>query len=222
MKAISVLLKSKRVLSLFVLISILFSLSSCASDIEEIGERNALPKDLHNVINFESVDDEYFIWYNNELYTHDKLGMYHLDGWISYPRPEGEGDILLSWNGFRYGYIDFYYSYTTESPLFIYEWRLENLYFREDYDYLNDVFIIDGTEREILFSEMFSDYNQYERITKYSANEVNLTSKTNPRIKINFEILKEEDGYYISPYPYKWKASDTFVEILKDCGLITW
>ena len=51
-----------------------------------------------------------------------------------------EGDVLVSWESFPLGiyYMDKYYSYTKDDPIFIYTNRLNILFLNEDYDYLND------------------------------------------------------------------------------------
>ena len=145
----------KKVLALMFILSILLSFTSCGLDY-----RYSLDESLHNQIEFVSDDDinNSYIIYKNKKYlyagtTNSIRVTSNEDGIAAFK--SFEGDIMLSWNGHRYiGYIHEYYSYTSDNPIFIYNYPGQ-VYFREDYSYSTDTFIIKGTSAEIVGEEIF-------------------------------------------------------------------
>jgi len=132
-----------------------------------------------------------------------------------------EDDVMLSWNGYRYiGYIDEYYSDSLDNPLFIYEERTHNVYFREDYNYLADTFIVEDSDIDIVFEDMFS--SKQENVLFTEPIVFTLKSKTNSRIKVMAKMKYINNQYYISFYGSDdiWMAKDVFVGDLRQAGII--
>ena len=204
---------------IFVLILSLFLLSSCGLDY-----RYSLDKSLHNKI--ECVwDDENpsHIVYCGEKYVFvGTTNFFNVDTYrvadnyyLSYE------DTPLSWNGYRYfGYIDEYYSDTSENPIFIYNERLGYVYFHENYDYLSDTFVVEGISSEIVWNDIFLDKQEYVDFEK--SIEITLYSKQYSRIKTHLKLSCIENQWYASLPDSKeiWTISDEFVEILDENGII--
>ena len=132
-----------------------------------------------------------------------------------------EDDTLLSWNGNRYiWYIDEYYSYSSDKPLFIYNSRLKFVYFREDYDYNSDIFVIEGTNSEIIWKDIFEFTEANVDFTTQT--NVCIYSKQCPRIKTSLELaFVGEQGFVRFPDSQEiWILSDEFLKILSDNGII--
>ena len=141
-----------------------------------------------------------------------------------------EGDVLVSWNGARFGYSAMFYSYTKDAPLFIYEAAWDYLFFHETYDYTQDTFVIDGTDTEIAFSDIVSDLSKHINWAFLEEDAcVQLHSKEHPRIRMELDLKCSGDHWYIRTSTLRerrsrpstaWAVSDAFVQLLADNGII--
>ena len=143
-----------------------------------------------------------------------------------------EGDVLVSWESFPLGiyYMDKYYSYTKDDPIFIYTNRLNILFLNEDYDYLNDTFIIEGTNDEIVFSEAFLETDlkydhQYLNLEAHQDKYQNKTdiviySKQCQRLRAYCTIFYENGVWYAGGIDtnYVFSISDEFLDLLMKNG----
>lgn len=131
-----------------------------------------------------------------------------------------EDDVFLGWNGSWWGYQNKYYSSLMESPVYIYETRTNCLYFREDYDYLVDNFVIENSSAEIIWRDIF--YSKQTSFDFVNPVNVRLYSKQCPRIKAELQIVCVDDQWYLSSPNTQivWVASDEFVKILSENGFI--
>ena len=129
-------------------------------------------------------------------------------------------DVFLGWTGPWWGYHNQYYASQADNPLFIYETRIYRLYFREDYDYRADTFVIKNTDAEIVWKDIFGA--EQTRSEFQSPMTVELYSKQCPQIKAVLELEYVHDQWYISLRGSQdiWIASDTFVQILVEYGII--
>ena len=193
------------------IILVLLTFISCGLDY-----RNSLAEDLHNQIKLFYEDDQLCLLYQGEKYICvGNTKLFDVD------YPYDTNDVLLSWNGYRYiWYIDNFYSNTTDNPVFIYNSRVHDVFFHEDYNYLKDVFIIEDTDIEIIFEDIFK--LEESKIKFINANEIVLESKKIPRIKIRLNLVSLQDNVYISlpDSDTVWQCSDAFVEALKKNNLI--
>ena len=182
--------------------------------------RYALDEALHDKI--ECVWEEgarypSHIIYEGTVYkrVNDNLNLFCVSGSDGY-----ENDVMLSWNGTRYiSYIDEYYSNTTDNPMFIYEERLGWVYFREDYNYYTDIFIVENTDREIVIENIFGA--KCEPIDIYSSNErhhIVMMSTTCNRIEIQVMLILFNGIWYVVLYSTHdtWIASSEFVDIVME------
>ena len=193
---------------LFILTVFVFlSLTSCGLDY-----RYSLDESLHNQIEVVKEDDNLA---HHLIYQGDKYVSYG-DYYQSH-----KDDVMLSWNGYRYiWYIDEDYSYTSEKPLFIYNKTTCRVYFREDYDYTTDTFVIENTESEIVWKDMFGQRN--DDLSLEGQVEVEIHSKQYLRINTSIELTMIDGTWYMS-FPYTsgaWVVSDEFVNVLSENGII--
>ena len=207
---------AKKRLLLLVILSLLFTMASCGLDY-----RYQLDESKHNVFEVywedEDTNSTYFV-YQGEKYVHteesDVLNVYTDE----YPFSD---DILICWNGHRYiWYIDEYYSCDTEKPIYINCKRVHKIYFREDYDFHEDTFVIKDTDGEIVWKDMFGQRN--DDLSLEGQVEVEIHSKQYLRINTSIELTMIDCTWYMS-FPYTsgaWVVSDEFVNILSENGII--
>lgn len=208
----------KKSLILTCILFLLLTLSSCGLDY-----RYSLDENKHNKIEVIIEDDASYIVYQDNNYV--LVGSSSLFSVSTYKTEDGYyltyDDILLSWNGNRYiWYIDEYYSYTADEPLFIYNSRLEWVYFREDYDYTSDTFVIDGSESEIIWNNIFiSNPTDVDFIPQCI---VSIYSKQCPRIRTSLEMAFVGNQWYLrfSDTQKVCIPSDEFLQILSNDGII--
>lgn len=212
----------KRILLLICSFVLVFSLTSCG--VKDVLE---LDKNLHNIV--EVVSGEAGL---EGIYYQDK--MYYIDRWNLFTVTINsydiyEGDVLVSWNGPRFGYKAVFYSYTKDAPLFIYEMAFDDVFFHETYDYTQDTFVIDGTDAEIVFSDIVSDLSVNTDWLFREDACVQLHSKKHPRIRMELDLKCSGDQWYIRTSTLRerrsrpstaWAVSDAFVQLLTQNGII--
>lgn len=207
----------KKILSLIFSFLIIFNLTSCG--VKQVLE---LDETLHNVI--EDVRGEgglEGICYQDQMYYIDRWNLFAV-------RNDScninEGDILLSWNGSRFGYKKVFYSYTKDTPLFIYDATFDDVFFNETYDYLSDTFVINGTDAEVVFSDIANDLSKHTDMNLQEDVCIQLCSKKHPRIRMELDLEYIENQWYfcsaLSGSSPTWTVSDTFLQILSDNGII--
>ncbi len=220
----------KNIFALSFIISLTLLLTSCSLNQLTLGLsdrmfNDELSDDKHNLIETIYGEDN---WYESILYSGTK---YYIDEHEIFSvtdiwRANDEGDVLLSWNGLRFGYIDCYYSYADDAPMFIYETRLGYTYFREDYDFNADVFVIEGTAIELPLSEIVSlEDETFDDPTPSPAKttKITLVSKTHSRIEIIVSLYKSGESWYscVGNWPYyPMKLSEDIVQKLTDNNII--
>ena len=130
--------------------------------------------------------------------------------------------FFLAWHSdFPFTY-DFY-SYESESPDFILEVGIDcNIWFSETYNYMNDIFVIEDTEIEIVFEKTFE--NDTICISSLAVKEQTLYchSKLHPMLRTTVNIFSFNDDYYmyIGNKETAYRLSETFKEMLIDNGII--
>lgn len=197
---------------IILIILVLLAFTSCGG----LEYRYSLSENLHNKIKLFYEDDRLCLLYQEEKYICvGDTNLFDVD------YPYDTDDILLSWNGHRYiWYIDEFYSNTTNNPVFIYNSRLHDVFFHEDYNYFKDVFIVEHTDIEITYEEIFKI--EKSGIEYINGNVVVLESKQFPRIKIKLNLVSLEGILHVSLLgsDTAWQCSDAFSDALKENGLI--
>ena len=108
-----------------------------------------------------------------------------------------------------------------ESPVFIYTIGGDtNLYLRQDYEYFTDTFVVEGTDAEIVWQDIFCGKNN--SLDFFNQITVNLYSKQYPRIKTSLELAFVDEQWYVrySNSQEIFIPSDEFLKILSDNGII--
>lgn len=201
-------------------LSLILTLSSCGLDY-----RYSLDENKHNKIEviMEDEDMTSLIYQDTGYYF---VGSTNFFSVMTYETEDGyylsyKDDTLLSWNGSRYiWYIDEYYSYTADDPLFIYNNRLQWVYFHEDYDYALDTFVVEGTNSEIIWNDIF-DFTE-ANVNFTTQTNVCIYSKQCPRIKTSLELSFVDARWYVrySDSQEIWIPSYEFLKILSDNGIV--
>jgi len=171
-------------------------------------------------------EDEYYIEYNGQSYEIDKLDLFDVRG-IS--QDLTANDVLIGWDALPIPvwYIDEYYSDTADNPIFIYISRYNQHYIRSDYQYESDVFILEGTEHGIVFSDMLvkTDAIDYDYIfTRYVGEiEVLLYSEKYPRLRIPLRVFCVDNVWYAGGITsdITFEATSEFIDLLIESGHIS-
>lgn len=210
----------KKSIVMLLILFMIFTLPSCGLDY-----RHSLDENKHNKIEVITEDgDMTSLIYQDTVYYY--VGSTNFFSVTTYETEDGyylsyKDDILLSWNGSRYiWYIDEYYSFTTDDPLFIYNERLSWVYFHEDYDYSSDTFVIECTNSEIVWNDIF-DLTE-ANIDFSTQTTVCIYSKQCPRIKTSIELSLVDGQWYVR-HPNSqaiYLPSDEFLTILFDNRII--
>ncbi|MBO5305347.1 MAG: site-specific integrase [Clostridia bacterium] len=112
-----------------------------------------------------------------------------------------ENYVLIGWGGMRYGYVDRFYADTEENPLFIYERRLDWIFFREGYDYQTDLYRVEGTEAFISYKDALTETNlSFQRDKDYDTYTiVKLVCKSHARMELELDVIYANGVWCISP-----------------------
>ena len=213
------------ILTIFILT---LSLSACSKEetnsfLNEITlgvwDRLLLDEKTHNVVEYV---DENTVKYQGNMYYLAPM-IFIREGYNTTIQEE-RGYEYIGWSGPRFFYINTYYGDSKDSPNILYEARLQDTYFREDYDYKTDTFKIEGTEDYICFSEdliALSDTPSTDGA--YTSKEyVILSSSTHPSLDIRFGIFEDEEIWYAYSMDFVYfELSENFVEILIKNQIIT-
>lgn len=134
----------------------------------------------------------------------------------------------ISWHiNFPFSGGIYYYSYSTDSPLYIWEnYDSKDVWISQNYDYNVDTLVIDNTETEIMFCEMIDgdkvtdapictlyNYSHFPRIM--------LHSKMAPNLFMKVIFIYHYDVWYMIASPTcAWRLSQEAIVLLKDIGVI--
>ena len=211
----------KRSAILLLLSAILMMASSCSSSSAYGVWQNMCdqyPDQKGKVQIISNGEGDYHVEYEGVDYHIDKLKLFNVR---ESTREIPEGDVLVGWDSlpFGMGYLDQYYSYTSDDPVFIYVSRYDELYVRNDYDYETDTFVIDGSDRELVFSDMFSLSSEfsYDPFRSYpNETDITLYSKKYPRLQIPLRLFCVDDTWYFVGQRDKalFKVTDEFLGLL--------
>lgn len=141
----------------------------------------------------------YHIEYEGLRYNIDKLKLFRVRENI---REIPEDDVLIGWDSlpFGIGYLDKYYSNTNDDPIFIYISRYDELYLRSDYDYKLDTFVLEGTDHQFVFADMFTLSNAFSyNFLNHYTNETDITlySTMSPRLQIQLCLFCLDNTWYV-------------------------
>ena len=208
----------KRILPLF--LALVLMLQSCSLIRSIYGFTPELEGKLDYVY---TEDDKGRLIENGAIYM-DTLYYKHHEKLIQVDKEDPS--ILITWNPAG-AYTWAYYSYQEETPLYIYGNMANELFFRNDYDFFTDTYILEGTDAEILLcNEMKELYERPQEILNAFLPyvEMKLRSKTHPALYLQFQLMYYMDRWYMEIYtPLHWDyyaLSEEFIEILAENNLL--
>lgn len=167
----------------------------------------------HAVLLLDGTDLEYqgvtYVRARFSAASSDEEGQMELDRYINFP----------------FSKHMFYHSYGTDAPVYIAEGysldRFTWIYFREDYDLTAQVYTVDDTHVEFLFSDVFSPVEWDETISETEDHEeLDIRLREHPEICFDVDMRCVDGAWYMNNFEEMWTVSEEFVEILTEAGLI--
>ena len=220
--------KIRSFLLAFAMLVVVSLLTSCGQNSEYLSGLRKEHGDRFGKVEMLSHDETgYHIEYEGNRYDEERLNLFDRKAKARY---EAKEDVLISWESLsKYvpvWYLDEYYSYTTDNPIYIHMPRLHAVFLRSDYNYESDTFILEGTERGFVFSETFfaSDF-AYDHVLRalYShSQDITLYSAQYPELQMSLSIFCEDGVWYAGGGHDEaiFEMSDAFVQLLADNGII--
>ena len=148
------------------------------------------------------------------------------DNWFSLETEET--DIELGWHyNFPLSGRCGIYSCTADNPLFIWTSRYIGdfaigIYIKENYDYLAQTYILDGTDVSFVLSDMISKTEtELGSVEFSSSSEITLYLKEAPRLVIAKRVHITDGVYHFITDGQDWVLAEEFVSILKDNDLLS-
>ena len=191
----------RKIVLIILIGSLLFCVSSCNNDKKNIisyCENNAIQ---YEGVKFYQLEDNIFGAYSAD----DKENRY-------------SNLILLSWNyNFPFTGIIEYYSYTTENPNFIIEpYVMNTVWFKESFDYKKEIFVVENTKIEIIFSSAFKNNKINTDGLKYDVQSFCWYAKSYPSLRTQVNIFNIDGIYYmeIPNMDGTYQISDNFLNLL--------
>lgn len=209
----------KRVLSILLVCTIIILMTSCAY------MNPNCPPELYRAVDYiyDETLDEYYLTYQGEKYIYNKAyDIFRVPN--MYNPNDMAGLVALGWHYAIPGYTE-YYSYTTDSPDYLFDLGPGGqTWIKETFDYTKEIFIVEGTESEIAFSDLVGDLEFWCTARPCSKNVfLTLNAKDHPKLKI--EIYVDRTDYnrwyaYDESCMITYALPDTFVQLLEDNGII--
>ena len=207
----------RRITVLLLIIATLLTLSSCSQRWFDM--HNKYPDLFERVEIISDEEGGYHVEYDGTRYDVDTSGLFMVrENLNEIP----EEDVLVSWYCFPFfiSYLDLYYSYTADDPIFIYMSRINKVYLREDYDYLTDTFSIEGTDHQFVFSDMLTPSSAFSySVANSYPYEIYITlySATCPRLQVSMRIFCLSGTWFaggVQSNKALFEVSDEFLELL--------
>lgn len=135
--------------------------------------------------------------------------------------------VKLGWHfNLPYTWQIRYYSYVVDEPNYIFTNDLgaSEVWVKQDYDYMSDTFVIEGTSAAIVFSQAFTDHKLQEKHTNdKKIAEFYWHSQTCPRIGTMVWIYLIDNTYYIEipNYHNVYEVSSEFLALLMINEIVT-
>ena len=167
----------------------------------------------------ETGDTEYYAQYQGVNYYETPLGFYC----SGYDLPIiAEQFTLVSWCfNLPFGMVRECYADSSDSPNLIFDRAIINhVWVKESFDFIEQTYIIEGTETEIIFSEAFHKNETTEKT--YDGHSVDLIFKEQPLFRFWIGLFQEDGVYYISwaGENCSYKVSEKFLQMLTESGLL--
>lgn len=212
----------KRIIAISLLIIVIMSFSSCNHVHYMVAGMFDLDTDIYRNVDYRYDEEQevYYLEYQNEkYYSCEKYGMFHID-------IDKEDWHDLGWYYcFPFNIAQYYYSYTTESPDYIFPPQEEVFFFKETFDYKKEIFIVEGTTIAFEFSEIFTQNTIQAEGSHSKYKEIRLRSQKHNSLYINAEIWIKDEIYYVfihnMDFNYAYQLSDNFRNALIENNIIS-
>lgn len=131
---------------------------------------------------------------------------------------------LISWSyNFPFTGVIVFYSYSSVNPNFIVEPYVENtVWFKKTFDYQTEIFVVENTEIEVVFSSAFENGNINIGTLKYDAQSFYWHAKSYPSLRTKVDVFSIDGIYYmkIPDMDDAYQISDDFLNLLIDNAII--
>lgn len=204
----------RKIMLLLLVSSLLFSMSSCKDYYHglEYGKKDIVSPSEGNGIEYQG--EKYYQLKENIFGTYN----------IKEKEIRDADLILLSWSyNFPFTGVITFFSYSTESPNFIVEPDVEDtVWFKESFDYQKEIFVVENTEIEVIFSSVFTDKKIKTTPGLYDPQSFYWHAKSYNSLRTKVEVFKLGDNYYmnIPNMSESYQISEPFLDSLIAHGVI--
>ena len=205
----------KRISALLLLLTISIMLSSCSAYYEM---RDEYPDLMGKAQTISDGKGGYYVKYDGQRYNIDKLNLFRVR---EFTNKIPEEDVFIAWDSLPFGiwYLDKYYSYTVDNPIFIYLPRLNEVYIRSDYNYQTDTFVVEGTDHKFVFSDMFTLSNALAYSSdSHRSGDINIVlySTSCNRLRIHLRIFCIRNVWFAGGDSNQalFEVSDEFLKLI--------
>lgn len=144
----------------------------------------------------------------------------HIFSATEYYGEVNENDVELG-EYYSFPFSTRFYSDESESPIYIYSiGGKTSFYLIESYDYTTDIFNIENTDDSIVWNDIFASKQSDTELS--SQIRLRLYSEKYPKIQTTIDVQLIENQWYlcVRNSDEVWTASDEFVAILSENGII--
>lgn len=194
----------------------------CFSGCNDLGISDALSLDDDKHIKLNFIDDDSYdsFEYKGTVYNLSEIDFLRA----------GEGELFasdkyeyLGWTGSRFWYRSHIFADSLDNPTFIYSTNSRDTYFREDYNYLTDTFIIEGTDDTIRLCDDLLDVDSDKHSFGKSTNEIVISSVNHPTLTAKFDIMICDGSLYACAQTntvVAFRISENFTNVLIDNHIV--
>ena len=198
----------RKIVILFLTFSLLAFMSSC---------KNYLPRLDNDKYGITFQNKEGILEYQGEKYHRLEDNIF---GPYSVPDRETRyaDFVLVSWNyNFPFTGVISYYSYSLENPDFIVEPNVEGtVWFKNSFNYQTEIFVVENTEIEVIFSSAFKNDKIDIGSLKYDFQTFYWYAKSYNSLRTKVNVFSIDGIYYmqIPRMNEAYQISDDFLSLL--------
>ncbi|MBR3917738.1 MAG: hypothetical protein IKJ59_03260 [Clostridia bacterium] len=199
----------KKTIMIF-LIVIMITLCGCSS----LGIKQALDLDEDLHIKFNYLENENIEFQGNEYYLSPMSFLWN--------GKETRTNLkYLGWVGERFFYHSNVLGNSTEPPVFLYVIETAETYFIKDYNYIDDEFLIEGTDDVICFGDDLLEIDCGIGIAPSPNVDIIISSVKYPELKAELSVFFSGVSWYAKSSGLQtFKLSDHFVSVLNENSLL--
>ncbi len=153
------------------------------------------------------------------LVYNDRKYILEMNNWFGGETEDGK-PFNTQDNGIRlYGflYLDFFYTYEKENPLYIYSPEGGQFYFREDYDPKTDNFILEGTQSSMSIIDIMAEPVEKRTLVANYESIIVFHSETHPHLRLALMLFFYNGEWRFrtsaSGYSYQGRYSEEYPDV---------